>query len=80
MSQAKADTIPSPLAGPVQWRASVAVSPAFVPGTNSFLRGENPDESRISSALSSGIRLDFSFNPASREGMLYPGTIPGGGS
>lgn len=79
MSQAKADTIPSPLAGPVQWRASVAVSPAFVPGTNSFLRGENPDESRISSALSSGIRLDFSFNPASREGMLYPELYQGVG-
>lgn len=38
---AKPDTIPTGFSRPVEWRISTEISPAWVPGTNSCLRGEN---------------------------------------
>lgn len=72
-----ADTIPSGFRTPPTWRIGAAVSPAFVPGTNSFLKGHNPLEKRINHSMSVALRTDFSFNGHSREGMLYPGLYQG---
>lgn len=74
---AYADTIPSGFSRPLEWRVGAEFSPAFVPGTNSFLKGNNPRNKRISTNLSGDIRADFSFSPATREGMLYKGLYQG---
>lgn len=72
-----ADTIPSGFSRPLLWRAGVELSGGFVPGTNSFLRGENYENRNIRNTLSGDIRVDFSFNPSTREGMTYRGLYQG---
>lgn len=71
------DSIPSGFRMKPVWRFGAEVSPAFVPGTNAFLKGDNFWEKKINSTLSAALRADFSFHPASREGMLYPGLYQG---
>ena len=73
------DTIPSAFSRPVEWRIGAEVMPGGVLGTNSFIRGENREDKRIGTYLSGDIRADFSFNPATREGMLYRGLYQGVG-
>lgn len=72
-----ADSIPEALHRPLQWRVGIEASPAFVPGTNIYLRGINSEQKRINTSLSGAVRADFSFNAASREGMLYHGLYQG---
>ena len=74
VTAANADTVPSAFSRPVQWRIGAEVSPALVPGTSSYLEGNNPADKPIDAGLSGSIRADFSFSPATREGMLYRGT------
>lgn len=74
---AHADTIPSAFSRPLEWRMGAELTASGVPGSNSFLRGENPENKRISARLAADIRADFSFNPSTREGMLYPGLYQG---
>ncbi len=76
---AKSDTIPSALAGQLQWRAGFSMSPSYVPGTNDFIKGINSEHKTIHSNLSGSINFDFSFNPESRDGLLYPGLYQGAG-
>ena len=71
------DTIPSAFSRPLEWRVGADISPACVIPTNGFLRGENPEGKRIKSSLTSSIRSDFSFNPSTREGILYKGLYQG---
>lgn len=74
---AYADTIPSGFSRPLEWNVGAQFSPAFVPGTNSFLKGNNPLEKRISASFSGDIRADFRFSPVTREGMLFRGLYQG---
>lgn len=69
------DTIPPPRS--LQWRIGAEMNPAWVPGTNGFLKGENAEGKSIRSTFSGDIRADFSFSPLSREGMLYKGLYQG---
>jgi len=64
---------------PLQWRMGIEVSPALVPGTCSFLKGENTEYTTINNSLAGALRADFSFNPQSSEGRLYPGLYQGMG-
>lgn len=66
-----ADSIPTGFALPPQWRIGIESTPATVPGTNSFLKGQNAGETRINTSLSGDIRADFTYNPGTRTGMLY---------
>ncbi len=77
VSHSMADTIPGAFDGPLGWRVGIETSAAFVPGTNSFLRGETPDGGRVWRSFSGAVHAGFSFNPRSREGMLYPGLYQG---
>lgn len=54
-----------------EWHIGAELSPAWVPGTNGFLEGDNQENKRIDAALSGDLRLGFSFNPATRQGLLY---------
>lgn len=76
---AKADSIPSGFSRPAAWRIAAEVSTAWVPGTNAFLRGDNPYHKSIRRNLAGTVRADFSFNPTTREGMLYKGLYQGVG-
>ncbi|MDE6380830.1 MAG: acyloxyacyl hydrolase [Muribaculaceae bacterium] len=76
---AAADTIPEKLSRPVEWRVGAEASSAGVLITNSFLRGDNSLGKKISSTFGGVLRADFSFNPATREGTLYPGLYQGVG-
>ena len=71
------DTIPSAFSRPLQWRIGAEISPALVPGTSSYLDGYNPACKPIDASLSGSIRVDFSFSPDTREGMLYRGAYQG---
>lgn len=77
LTSASGDTIPSAFSRPVQWRIGAEVSPALVPGTSSFLKGDNPADKPIDAGLSGSIRADFSFSPATRDGILYRGAYQG---
>lgn len=76
---AKPDTIPTGFSRPAEWRISTEISPAWVPGTNSCLRGENLAGKVIDSNLTGTLRMDFSFNPETREGLLYKEVYQGVG-
>ena len=71
MMVSASDSIPSGFSRPLLWKAGIEVSPAWVPGTNGFLKGSNDDGKKINGAFAGSIRADFSFDPSSREGMLY---------
>lgn len=77
LTSASGDTIPSAFSRPVQWRIGAEVSPVLVPGTSSYLEGNNPADKPIDAGLSGSIRADFSFSPATREGILYRGAYQG---
>ncbi|MDE6331230.1 MAG: acyloxyacyl hydrolase [Muribaculaceae bacterium] len=72
-----ADSVPSGFSRPLLWRAGAELSPAWVPGTNSFLDGGNEMGKHISSSLSVNIRADLSFDKTTREGLLYKGLYQG---
>lgn len=79
-SNAKADdSIPSGFSLPLQWKVEAEAGAAWVPGTCSYLDGNNPLGESISGNISGALRADFSFNPNSREGMLYKGLYQGVG-
>lgn len=71
------DSIPSGFSKPLEWHVGAELSPAWVPHTNAFLKGNNAESKKISGSISGDIRADFSFNPESREGMLYKGVYQG---
>lgn len=73
------DSLPSGFSHPLEWRVGVEISPAWVPGTNSFLKGFNDENKHINTTLSGDIRAAFAFNPYSREGILYNGLYQGMG-
>ncbi|MDE6479287.1 MAG: acyloxyacyl hydrolase [Muribaculaceae bacterium] len=72
-----ADSIPGGFSLPLRWRAGVEMSSGWVPGTSSFMRGENPSGSCINSTLSGDARVGFSYDQASLPGMLYKGLYQG---
>lgn len=74
-----ADTIPSGFSRPVEWRIGAEVALEGVPGTDRFLKGNNPEEKRINTTFAADLRAGFSFNPATRQGMLYRGLYQGVG-
>jgi len=77
-NNAHADTIPDATEPcPLQWSVGAEIAPAFVPGTNNFLRGDNVKGKSVDASFASLLRADFSFNPRSRTGRLYPGLYQG---
>lgn len=74
---ANPDTIASGFSRPLQWRIGIEAVPGWVPGTNVFLKGLNPEEKRIDSYFAGDIRADFSFAPYTRESRLYKGLYQG---
>lgn len=76
-SASSPDSIPSGFRQPLTWRAGIEANPAWVPGTNSFLKGFNNELKKIQSGLSGDVRAAFSFAPDSKEGMLYRGLYQG---
>ena len=59
------------------WRVGIETSPAFVPATNSFLKGHNNETTAIRKSLSASLRGDFSYNPNSSNGIIYKGLYQG---
>lgn len=75
--EATADTIPDGFSRSPEWNIGVDVSPAYVPGTNSYLRGENNAGKALNTSLSADLRAGFSFSSSTRPGMLYRGLYQG---
>lgn len=73
------DSVFSGFSRPLEWRIGAEIAPAYVPGTNQFLKGSNPLEKHVRANLSGSIRADFSFSGDSREGILYRGLYQGVG-
>ena len=73
------EPVPKGFSRPFEWRIGAQVTPAWVPATNDFLKGENQDGRRIGTGLSGALRADFSFSPLTREGLLYKGLYQGVG-
>lgn len=74
-----ADTIPYGFCRMPELNVGVDVRPAFVPGTNSYLRGENDAAKAIDKSLAADVRFGFRFNKSTRQGMLYRGLYQGVG-
>lgn len=66
-----ADTIPVESDTPLKWRIGAQLNGGHVFGTNAYLRGSNPMEKAVNGVFGGGVRVDFSFNPNSRKGLLY---------
>ncbi|MDE6339348.1 MAG: acyloxyacyl hydrolase [Muribaculaceae bacterium] len=60
-----------------EWRIGAEISPAYPLPTNSFLKGDNIYGERVDATFTGTLRGDFSFNPQSKWGMLYPGLYQG---
>ncbi|MDE5572676.1 MAG: hypothetical protein K2I94_02845, partial [Muribaculaceae bacterium] len=52
---AKADSIPCDESHPLVWRVGFDISPAWGPGTSSFLRGDNLENNHINSVISGDL-------------------------
>ncbi len=76
---ATSDSIPSGFSRPLQWHIGAEVDGAYVPATNTFLKGGNPMGKRIKGSFSGSLRADFSFDDNTRQGLLYKGTYQGVG-
>lgn len=63
--------------GRLHWRVGAELSPAWVIGTNSYLRGEDTPCGSVDASFSGALRADFSFSPCSQRGMLYRGLYQG---
>ncbi len=72
-----ADTIPSGFKMKPEWRVGAEFAPAGVVPTNSFLKGHNSLDQRITTSLAGGLSVGFKFNPESRQGLLYKGLYQG---
>ncbi len=73
----RADLLHSAFSAAPQWRVGAELDPAFVPGSNSFLRGDNKLGQVIDLSLSGTVRADFSFNRATAAGAAYGGLYQG---
>lgn len=76
---AMADSIPSGFSRTLQWRVGLETVPAAVIKTNMFVNGDNSYDRKINNSFAGDIRADFSFAPATLEGMLYKGVYQGVG-
>jgi len=76
---ATSDSIPSGFSRPLQWHIGGEIEGAYVPATNTFLKGGNPMGKRIESSFSGSLRADFSFDDDTRQGLLYKGAYQGVG-
>ena len=59
------------------WRVGASVGADYVIPTNNFLKGSYPGGRPVNSDVAVHINGDFSFNPESRTGRLYPGLYQG---
>lgn len=73
----KRDSLPGSFSGRLPWRMGLEIAPASVLPTNSFVKGDNVCNQRVNMTLTTTLRGDFSFNPRSRWGMLYPDAYQG---
>lgn len=73
------DSIPSWFSHRPEWHIGAELSPAFVPGTNGFLRGANYSGKRVGGNISGSARAGFSFASDTREGILYKDVYQGMG-
>lgn len=75
---ARGETVDS-VSSPLMWRIGLETTSSGVPSNNRFLRGDNPSGKSIDASLGVDSKFGFSFFPASREGILYPGLYQGVG-
>lgn len=73
---AGADTVPDG-APRVIWHAGATLSGAYVPQTNTFLRGENPAGERVRGVAGVDLRGGFGYGSGTRVGRLYRGVYQG---
>lgn len=70
-------SVASLFGAPLNYNVALKGEAFYVPQTNMFLEGENPEGKRISSGAAGDIRAGFSFDAHSRAGMLYHGIYQG---
>ena len=76
----KSDSLlPKAISRRMQWRVGVEVAPAYVLPTSDFVKGLNVADKKVNATLTGTLRGDFSFNPRSKTGRLYPGLYQGVG-
>ncbi|MDE6340316.1 MAG: acyloxyacyl hydrolase, partial [Muribaculaceae bacterium] len=73
----EADSIPSAFSRPLTWQTGAEISFGGVPGSCEYLRGDNPEHRPVNKRFSADLRAGFSFNPSTREGILYKGLYQG---
>ena len=71
------NAVPSGFRDAPEWNIGADILGGYVPGTNSFLDGNNDEGRNINSTFGGSLRVGFRFNPKSREGMLYRGLYQG---
>ena len=64
------EPVPKGFSRPLEWRIGAQVTPAWVPATNDFLKGENQDGRRIGAGLSGGITY-ITFKPQANRLMKH---------
>ena len=72
-----ADTIPSMFSLPLEWRIGGQVTAGGILRSNAYLKGDNEFDKKAGASVGGNVRADFSFNPSTREGMLYKGLYQG---
>lgn len=73
---AQNDSLPSKWKS-IGWRVGTEMGADYVFPTNPYLKGNYPGGKNINSDFSAQIRGDFSFNPKSGVGRLYPNLYQG---
>lgn len=62
---------------PKTWSWGAQLTPSFVPGTNSYVRGNNSFGKAVHSCISADLRAQFSFDNDSHIGKRYKGVYQG---
>lgn len=71
------DSIPSGIFYKPEWKIGAEISPSWVPPTNIYLKGTNPENQSIDRSLSWSLRADFTLNPETNQGKRYKGLYQG---
>ncbi|MDE5869890.1 MAG: acyloxyacyl hydrolase [Muribaculaceae bacterium] len=60
-----------------EWHIGAEANTEYVFPTDNFFKGANKENKHITASTGATLRAGFSFNPESKEGILYPGLYQG---
>lgn len=71
------DSVCTGFSRPLEWHIGTEVYGGYVPSTNGYLHGENPDNKTVDTSSGIDLRLGFSFDGETYPARIYKGIYQG---